>query len=261
MKKFFDPEPLIITTGGGGPGLFHITLRNIKNAISLGSDVIQANVDITKDNKIIIFSNTVYANKEISGKGLASFTLNELKALFHQSAGDKPDDDIDGLFPELDDTLKKIKGHRFNLHIAGKAPELIRQFCHIIAGNKAEGRVLVSSIGVGTIKIIRGVFPDVATCFPFIAAIAFYALHRSGLLYFKKSFIHDALIIPERIGASYLANPGLIKEAQSRGIRVYILDIMKEEQVARLHGNGADGFVTNYASMIKRAMKQLERKY
>jgi len=260
MKKFFDPEPLIVTTGGGGPGLFHVTLRNIMNAITLGSDVIQANVDFTKDNKIVLFSNTVFSKKEITVKGIACFTLSELRTLFRPSDGGKPDDDIEGLFPELHKTLKKIKDHRFNLHIAGKNPELIRQFCDIIVENNAGERILVSSMGGGTIKKVRENIHDIATSFPFLNTIGFYALHRSGLLYFRKSFDHDALIIPERIGASYLANPGLIKEAQSRGIRVYILDIIKEEQVARLHENGADGFVTNYASMIKRAMKQLESK-
>ncbi len=258
MKKFFDPEPLIVTTGGGGPGLFHITIRNMKNAISLGSDVIQAAADITRDKKIVLFSNIVFTNKEISGKGIRSFTLDELKALCRASAGDKPDDDMDGLFPEMDEALKKIKSHRFNLHLSGRDPELIHKFCDIITDNRAQERVLVSSLAGGTIRKIRGVFPDMATCFPFINAIGFYALHRSGLLYFKRNFTHDVLIIPERIGASYLANPGLIKEARSRGIRVYVLDVIKEEQVGRLHGNGADGFVTNYATMVKRAMKQLE---
>lgn len=260
MKKFFDPEPLIVTTGGGGPGLFHITLRNIMNAISLGSDVIQANVDFTKDNKIVLFSNNVFSKKEIAVRGIASFTLNELRTLFRPSSDDKADDDIEGLFPELDETLKKIKSHRFNLQIAGKNPELVRQFCNIITEKEAGQRVLVSSMGGGTIKKIRENIPDIATSFPFLNTIGLYALHRSGLLYFRRSFTHDALIIPERIGASYLANPGLIKEAQSRGIRVYVLDIIKEEQVVRLHGNGANGFVTNYASIIKRAMKQWESK-
>jgi glycerophosphoryl diester phosphodiesterase len=258
MKKFFDPEPMILTTGGGGPGLFHITMKSMKNAISLGSDVIQAAVGVTKDKKIILFSNTVFANKKISIKGIESFMLNELKELYRDSDGDKPNDDMDELFPELDETLKKIKSHRYNFHLSGKDPEFILQFCDIISANKAEERVLVSSLSGGTIKKIRGIFPDIATGFPFIGAIGFYALHRSGLLYFKRSFIHDALILPERIGASYLANPGLIKEARSRGIRVYVLDVITEEQVARLHGNGADGFVTNYAAMVKRVMKRYE---
>lgn len=257
MKKFFIPEPVIITTGSGGPGLFHDTIPNMKKAISLGSDVIRTNVSCTRDKKIILYSNAVFQNKTIAKKGVTSFTLNELNAMFDtplDRSGNGIEEDFTSLFPELESVLSEFKDHRFNFHFSEKDPELIQKFCDSIRDLHSEERILVSSLDGYNIKIIRNVFPDVATGFSFNGMVGFYALYRTGLIYFKKYFRNDALITHEMIGASFLANAGLIEEAKSRGIRVYVLNVMKEDQVKRLSEAGVNGFVTNYAALVKRAL-------
>lgn len=254
MKKFFTPEPLIITTGGGGPGLFHDTLKNMENAISLGSDVIRTNVSMTKDKKMVFFSNAVFQNKELTARGIGSYSLGELKELFRGVTGGDDTDDIKGLFPDMEETLSALKDSRFNLNLAEKDPQLIRQYCGIIRNLDAEERILTSSLNIYNLKKIRDMFPDAATAFSFGGIVAFYALYRSGFLYFKKKFPDDALIIHEMIGASFLANAGLIEEAKSREIHVYVLNVMKEDQVKRLFEAGVDGFVTNYAALVKRSL-------
>ena len=254
MKKFFSPEPVIITTGGGGPGLFHDTIRNMKNARSLGSDVIRTNVSATKDNKLVLYSNAVFQNRDLAGRGIGSYSLEELKVLFGEGPGSDPADDFRGLFPAMEEALTGLNDCRFNLNLSEKDPRLVRRYCAIIRDLDASDRVLTSSLNGSNLKKIREVFPEMATAFSFGGVVAFYALYRSGFLYFKRKFSDDALIIHEMIGASFLANAGLIEEARSRGIRVYILNIMKEDQVKRLFEAGADGFVTNYAALVKRSL-------
>ncbi len=264
MKKFFSPEPLIITTGGGSPGLFHDTKGNMKNAISLGSDVIRTNVSITKDEKIILFSNAIFQNREISERGVSSYTLEELKTICRtgadNQAGGKDNEDIHGLFPEFEESIAALKHQRFNLHLPEKNPGIVRQLCDIIRNLNAEDRMLVSSLTGSNLKEIRGTLPQTATAFSFSGIVGFYALYRTGLIFFKRKFIDDALIIHEMIGASFLANSGLIEEAKSRGIRVYVLNVMKEDQVKRLSEAGVNGFVTNYVSLVKRALPVPEEK-
>ncbi len=254
MKKFFSPEPVIITTGGGGPGLFHDTIRNMKNARSLGSDAVRTNVSVTKDNKLVLYSNAVFQNRDLAGRGVSSYTLDELRELFRSGTGSDTGEDIDGLFPAMEEALTGLNDCRFNLNLPEKDPQLVRRYCDVIRDLDAADRVLTSSLNGSGLKRIRKAFPDMATAFSFGGIVAFYALYRSGFLYFKRTFPGDALIIHEMIGASFLANAGLIEEAKSRGIRVYILNIMKEDQVKRLFEAGADGFVTNYAALVKRSL-------
>ncbi|HOT43687.1 MAG TPA: glycerophosphodiester phosphodiesterase family protein [Spirochaetota bacterium] len=254
MKKFFSPKPVIITTGGGGPGLFHDTIRNMKNALSLGSDAIRTNVSITKDNKIVLFSNAVFQNRDLAARGIGSYTRDGLRELFRTEAGSDALDDIKGLFPEMEETLSALNNCRFNLNLSEKDPKLIQQYCDIIRNLDAGDRILTSSLNAYNLKKVRNNFDGTATAFSFGGVVAFYALYRSGILHFKKKFSDDALIIHEMIGASFLANAGLIGEARARGIHVYVLNIMTEDQVKRLFEAGADGFVTNYASMVKRSL-------
>lgn len=253
MKQFFDPEPLIITTGGGGPGLFHDTIKNFSNAISLGSDVIRTNAALTKDRNIVLFSNAVFQNKDVDVTEFQKRTLKELKESFGAMVRGS-DDDSTGLFPELQAVLEKYKHQRFNIHVPVKMPELVTEIAECINATDSSERILVSSLDGDTIKRLRSAFPDMATSFSFYGIIGIYALYRSGFLYFKKSFKHDVLLMHEMIGGTYLAHEGLIQDAKKRGLRVYILNVVKEEQAKRLRDAGVDGFVTNYASMIKRIL-------
>jgi glycerophosphoryl diester phosphodiesterase len=258
MKRFFSPEPVIITTGGGGPGLFHDTINNMRHAISAGSDVIRTNISRTKDNKLVAFSNAIYQNKTMTGSGISSFTLDELRSFFRDAADTMKSkaggEDINGIFPELEEVLSAFKNQRFNLHLSEKDPELVQQFCSAIVNLNADERILVSSLTGYNLKKIRSALPDIPTGFSFNGIVGFYALHRSGLIYFRKKFRDDAIITHEMIGASFLASAGLIEEAKSRDIRLYVLNVMKEDQVKRLSEAGVNGFVTNYASMVRRAL-------
>jgi len=57
--------------------------------------------------------------------------------------------------------------------------------------------------------------------------------------------------MPDKIGASFFANAGLIDEAKKRGIRVYVNPVDSVEQAWRIKDAGADGIVTNNISAVK----------
>ncbi len=238
--------------------MFHDTIGNMKHAVSVGSDVIRTNVSLTKDNKLIVFSNVIFQNKSIVDRGISSFTLDELNTIIHDAnhpaEANTGGEDLKGIFPELEVILSVFKDQRFNLHIPDKDPKLIQQFCSVVSNLRSEERILVSSLTGYNLNKIRSMFPDIPTCFSFNGIAAFYALYRTGLIYFKKTFRDDAIITHEMIGASFLANAGLIEEAKSRNIRVFVLNVMTEDQVKRLNEAGVNGFVTNYAALVRRAL-------
>jgi glycerophosphoryl diester phosphodiesterase len=258
MKKFFEPEPSIFSTGGGEPGLAQDTIKNFNNAISLGADVIRSNISITKDKKIVLFGNIVFKNEEISKSGISSYSLDELRTLYKNylrknSSGDSSEDG-EGVFPELSDILAKFSNQRFNIHFVENIPGMAESFCELVDGHGAANRILASTLSDNDVKKIRLVFPDMATSFSFTGIVGFYALYRTGLVLFRKKFKADALILHEMIGASYLASSGMIRNAKARGIRVYVLNVDKAEQARRLLDAGADGFVTDSVDIVKRVI-------
>jgi glycerophosphoryl diester phosphodiesterase len=257
MKNFFKTKPVIFSTGGGVPSLIEGTIQNFRNAVSLGADVIRTNVFITGDKKVVVASDSVYFDKALMKEGIEACTLDRLRDR-HGLCGKRPDDGggDEIVFPELARVLAAFPDQRFNFEIGTKSPELAYEFCSILHGMRATDRALVSAFSGKVLSIVRMEHPEAATSFSYFGVIGFYALFRSGLLYYPFKFNADALIFPENLGVSYMANAALVRSAQSRGISVYALDVGTEEKARRLRDAGVDGFITDDIDMAKRIMSR-----
>ncbi|TFH43093.1 MAG: hypothetical protein E4G96_01960 [Chrysiogenales bacterium] len=251
-KPFFQHDPLIFTVGGGEPGRPMDTLRNFKNAIDSGCDVIQSNISFTADGKLVLHSDAIYLNTRIKSGGIETRRRSELVALFNEEETEIPVDSggEGALFPELDSALQDFPEQRYHFFLTGGNPRLAQAFLESIDAAGAADRILVSA-GRSIIRIIRSARPDIATAFTLGGVLVFYALFKTGLIGIRKKFPADALILPETIGVSYIANPGLIHEAKMRGIRTYILDVNGDAAARRFLESGADGLVTKNAPLIR----------
>ena len=252
MKKFFESNPFFFTTGGAAPDLPDDTINNFAHAVSLGADVIQTNVFITSDKKLVLASDAVLRQTAMMRAGIDRCSADDIRAAYRKAAGTgHTKNGRDVLFPEFAAVLEAFPGQRFNFNLAGKGEALALEFCNTLEYMKADDRALVSSFTGHALSMVRDRFPEIATCFTFLGVTGFYALFKAGLLYFKKKFKPDVLMISERIGVSYIANPGLIHEAQARGLRVYVTAVDSGEQARRLIQSGVDGLVTNNLAKIK----------
>ena len=258
MNKFFETEPVIFSTGGGEEGLSQDTIGNMRRAIKAGADVVRSNAALTEDKKIILYSDAVFKNEKISATGISSLRLEELKEMqlsfLQKSRDEDASENRKGIFPELAEVLTTFPEQRFNINFPDVSPETTELSCNLIIEMNAQQRILASSMNGPVIKKIRALVPDMPTSFSFTEVVGFYALYRSGFLYFKKKFAPEALVIHEMIGASFIGSSGVISEAKKRGIKVYILNIDKEEQARRLREAGADGFVTGVIETVKKAL-------
>ncbi|MBN1497013.1 MAG: hypothetical protein JXA07_09610 [Spirochaetes bacterium] len=260
MKQFFENEPVIFSTGGGTPGRLQDTIQNMNQAISLGADVLRSNVAMTADKKIILYSDDVFKNQQMLKSGFVSLSLTALRGMHKQFMSENADDDecedADGIFPELADVLSAYPGQRFNLNFPDPSAETVETAAVIISELNADQLILASSMHGRLIKKIRSLLPETPTTFSFPGIVGFYALYRSGFLYFFKKFAADALVIHEMIGASFIGSQGLIGEAKKRGMRVYMLNVNAEDQTRRFQDAGADGYVTGSIEMVLQALGQ-----
>jgi glycerophosphoryl diester phosphodiesterase len=257
MVNFFKEPTNIFSTGGGEPALLQDTIRNIQNAIVIGADVIRTNTGITADRKIVVYSNDVFNHGDLAKSGIESYKARELRSSFanilHSRAADDTKDDIDGVFPDMDEVLAAFPGIRFNLNCTDKSPALMPMLKETIERHDARGRILVSSVSGYNTRWIREMMPEVPVTFSFYGMIGFYGLFKSGLIFATRKFAAQALVIPEKIGASFFANSGLIEQAKKRGIRVYVNPVDTEQLARRVKEAGADGIITNDVKAVKRA--------
>lgn len=256
MKPFFTPEPVVFFNSPDSQKYPGNTINAIDDAFSSGADVVCLNIQFSKDKAVMAISESVLDNLCESPGNVSDFTLNELKNFdaaynFKDNNGDFSFRGKGLKFLTLEEILLAFPGKRFNITIMAKDSELVNCYADIIKKQNASGRVLTSSMYGKNIKLVRKLLPESATAFTFTGIIGVYALFKSGLLYFVKSFNADALQTPEAIGASYIANGALIDQLHSKGVKVHVWYVKDRVQLKRVSDAGADGFMVGDVSMLK----------
>ena len=256
MKNFFIPDPVIFARQGGVNSYPKNTIPCFEEAFKLGADVVCVNVQSTKDGILMVLP-----DEKIEGFGGISgtageFTAAEIKELdagynYTDSGGNHPFRGKGMKFMSLEEMLNNFPDRKFNITLLFKDIKTAGDYGAVIKRCSAETRILTASLYGKVIKEIRKVLPDTATAFSIPGLLGVYSLFKSGLLFFASSFKADALQTAEKIGASYIANGGLIRQLQDRGVKVHVWDVNNETQLRRLYDAGADGFVTDNVEMVR----------
>ncbi|HOP63354.1 MAG TPA: glycerophosphodiester phosphodiesterase family protein [Spirochaetota bacterium] len=258
-KEFFSPEPVIFSVTGGVRTLPAETMQNFKEGFASGADAACINVQLSKDKELIVIS---AADLEdvcgVSGP-VSQFTSEELKKMdagfmFRDENGEFSFRGKGYSFMILKELFDSFPDKKFNVTLMHKSDELVKIYAETVKACKAEKRVLTSSMYGKNMKLVKKLLPGSATSFSFPGIIGIYAMFRSGLIFFKKSFNSDALQTPEAIGVSYIANSGLIREMHKRGVRVHVWHIKDKQQYQRVVESGADGFMSDDIPMLKSFM-------
>lgn len=255
MKVFLEKNPYLITTGGGEPGLPDDTVENFSRALKLGSQAIRTNVSVTRDGKLVLFSDAIFGIPSLSRRDLSTLDHGAIRDLYlefinNPGAVEESRRSCREPFPLLEQALESFPACLYNFNLQGSAPGLAGEFCRTIERSGAGDRVLVSSYGGSMIKKIRSLMPGTATSFSFIDLAGFYALHRSGLIFLRKKFIADALIMPEAMGVSFFASPALVEEARARNLRAYVLGVNSADAARRVRHARVDGVITGNIALI-----------
>jgi glycerophosphoryl diester phosphodiesterase len=256
MKAFFIPEPVIFFNSPASEKYPGNTITAVEKAFAAGADVVCLNIQFSKDKAVMAISETTLDNLCGTSGAVSDYTLNELKEFdagysFADENGNFPFRGKGLRFQTLEEILLAFPDRRFNITIINKDSDLVNSYIAVLKKCNAAERVLTSSMYGKNIKLVRKLLPESATSFTLAGIIGVYALFKSGLLYFFKSFAADALQTPEAIGTSYIANGTLIDQLHSKGVKVHVWYVKDIAQLKRVYETGADGFMVNDVSMIK----------
>ncbi len=249
-KEFFNPEPVIFSAMGGVKTLPAETLENFRGGFECGADVACINIQLSKDHEVMVISAENLENVCGVPGGVADYTADELKKfdagyMFKDEEGEFSCRGKGYRFMTLKELFETFPDRRFCVNLLNKNEKLARAYVDIVKICGAEKRVLTSSMYGRNIKLVRALLPGTATSFSLPGIISIYALFKSGLLYFIRKFSADALQTPESIGASYIANSGLIREMHKKGVKVHVWYVKDKKQYQRALDSGADGFMSD----------------
>ncbi|MEM7661516.1 MAG: glycerophosphodiester phosphodiesterase [Pseudomonadota bacterium] len=243
-----DYGPDIIAHGGGlGHGPPN-TLFALDKADEMGADVLEGDVQQTKDGVLILrHDDTLDRTTNLTGL-IAEMNWADIK---QADAGAHTV--LDGVtlagqgisIPTVESALAAFPDARWNLEIKNDTRAAAYALCQSIVDAGVQDRVLVASFHDGAMDHFRESCPDVATSMSSGEVARFVIAARLGFSRWIKTPA-VALQVPVSFEGIDLTHPRILAAARARGFQMHYWTINGEDEIEALLVAGADGIITDY---------------
>ena len=223
------------------------SLKAFADALAIGADVIETDVQCSKDGVAIIFHDDDL--KRICGLDAKVSELNwqELKNI---ELGNQEK------IPSLEQTLLAFPNAKFNLDIKSKGA--IVSTALVINQLAAQNRVLISSFSESRRKkTLRAVNGKTATSAGVSRVLAIYLSVILRLSFLTRMLIKDltALQLPPSKGAIKFHSPLFISSIKRSGVQLHFWTINSPQEMLKLVESGADGIVTDHCDLAIQTLR------
>lgn len=246
-------RPLVIGHRGNSGVAPANTLISIRQAIELGVDMIEIDVNLTKDGVPVLIHDKGVDNIT-NGKGLvSSFTLADLKQLdagswkAKQFAGER--------ILTLAEALKVAKG-RVHLSIDLKDERAIPAMVKVIQDTGMKDDVVICGCDVPTAGEVRR-FDDQLTIVLNVNSELNELAEREDKSEFIREYVRQACYAHlSALNVSYkYVNEDLIKQAHLKALPVWTWTVDDEEEMRRLIDMGVDAIYTNWPERLLKILR------
>jgi len=235
MIMFNRKKPWCIGHRGASAVAPENTLKSFKMAMQLGADMIELDVRLSKDRRVVVIHDAEISRTSNGTGFVRSYTLAELKK-FDFGEGEK--------IPTLEEVLELTKG-KILVNIEIKEPDMVKEVVKIIEEFNAEDQVLVSSFIHPVVLAVKKLNPEIRTGVLFgCRPINPIRLAREAQADFLHPY-HEAI------------DEAMVKEAHAEGIGILAWTVDSENSIKRLMRLGVDGIITNDVETCLNIRKQL----
>ncbi|MEL6861732.1 MAG: glycerophosphodiester phosphodiesterase [Pseudomonadota bacterium] len=252
---YFDAVPKgqveIIAHGGGLGHAPANTIFALERAVSMGADVLEADVQQTQDGVLILrHDDTLDRTTNLTGL-IVDYDWSDLAEADAGARTEIGDTSFAGLgivIPRLEAALAQFPDARWILEIKNDTDSAAEAMCEVIQTADAEPRVLVGSFHDGAMKTFRRACPNVATSMSSGEVRNFVLAARIGASRLIQTEA-VAMQIPVSAAGLDLSHPRILNAARARGFRVQYWTINEASEMDRLLDAGADGLITDYVDV------------
>lgn len=236
---------LIIAHRGASAEAPENTAAAIRRALALGADMVELDVQLTKDRRLVIFHDA-RLERTTTGRGpLAQRTYRDIARLdcgswfFPRFAGER--------ILLVSQALRLIPPPRqanLELKATSRRAVFVRRLIRSLAWTRTITRVLVSSFDPWLLAQVKARQPRIATAL---------LCHRQPDRTLRQAVrIRCAAFHPH----TSLINPSLIARAHAAGLRVHAWTVDRPPEARRLVRMGVDGLFTNVPARIRPAARR-----
>jgi glycerophosphoryl diester phosphodiesterase len=246
-----------IMAHGAGQGVAPTnTLLALQTAAAQGADVLEIDVQLTKDNILVLHhDDTLDRTTDLSGP-VAAKTWAEIVAQDQGATTTLAGKTFSGEATKvvrLEVALAAFKAARWNIEIKNDGAAAADQLCAQIEAAGAEERVLVASFHAAAMTRFRDVCPRVATSMtPSEIRLFVIASHLRLSRFVETPAV--AVQVPVVAGGFDLTDGRFVAALKARGIKLHYWTINQPRQMDALIQVGADGLLTDYVALGQAAV-------
>ena len=218
------------------------TLKAFADALHAGADVIETDVQCTKDGVAIIFHDEDLVRMAGIPKKVSQCTWKEISVL---------DIGFGKRIPSLEEALQDFPSARFNLDVKSKAA--VASIAEVVNRLSSQKRILISSFSdqrsLQTAKLIEGAVRTSAGTLRVLGLWISCALGATPLYRALGSKVHALQIPVSRYGLRF-DSERFIGMALASGLEVHYWTVNDPAEVLRLQSLGATGIVTDCCDLV-----------
>jgi len=229
MKKDF----IIIAHRGASGYKFENSMSAFKKAVELKADVIETDIQRTKDNVLVICHNDNLFSSTNTNKIISKMNYQELKSIKLKNGES---------IPTVEDLLESCKGKiKFNLEL--KARNIEDLLIKIVKKHDLVDDVIFSDFTTKSFKKIKKFEPkakfELLTFFPY------------RILQMVHPFNKLVKLGVTSINPIYrVITDGLIENAHKYGLKIFPWTVNRKKKILELKKRGIDGVITNYPDIL-----------
>ncbi len=247
FNKFFKGDsPLIIAHRGFSAIAPENTVSAFKLAIRSKADMIELDVQLTKDGTPVVIHDTK-VDRTTNGTGkVKSFYLWVLREL---DAGSWFDPKYkDEKIPTLEEVLNFVNGKLpINIEIKSSAAKAIEKIIAIIYELNMNEKVLISSFNPRILRKVRKLTEEIPTGFLYHYPVYFNipkTLERLSSVVFIHNF--------------KFTNTKLVEKIHNAGFKIFVYTVNKPNDIRKVINLGVDGIITDDVRTAKRILNSLQ---
>ena len=251
--SFYDDTDGLVIAHRAGRGLMPgNTLAAAKNAISMGSSIVELDIQMTKDEMIVVRHDATIESTSNGAGFIREMSFKELSEYkFGFNKLDFPNADKNLSFPIslLASFFELFPSQRFMIEIKPTEPKVTKAVCDIITKSDAHKRVLIGSFNTHTLKIFRDECPHVATSLGRSEITWAYILKSIGLGNLFRSSGYSVQL-PYQIFDSPMVRFNIIEFFHEMNMKVDVWTVNNTEKMEKLINLGVDGIITDYPDLL-----------
>ena len=211
------------------------TIRAFKKALDLGVDLIEFDVRMTRDKKLVVIHDEKL-DRTTNGCGFVSdFDFEEIRG-FDAGKGEK--------IPSFEEAINFLKNEKPTIVIEIKEPETTEKVLKIVKKENLENKIIIVSFWFDALRKIKEIAPEVKT----------------GALFRKK--VKDMISLIREIRADGLGleyhsvDEKIVKECHRNKIEINAWTVNEFEDIRKMIKLGVDIISSNYPNRVLEILKR-----